>query len=94
MRRSLRKVNRLNTDLDKIGINMIICKDWVLLTILNKPWLKYGDKQLYWEPWSYMGFFTLPNLLKTWPETYELGSADCHKDIKQYLKGIIVSEVV
>lgn len=71
-----------------MGLNLIICKDWVLLAVLDKPWITYGKRKIYWEPWSYMGFFSLPILQKTWPETYELGSKNCHKDIKSILKAV------
>jgi hypothetical protein len=71
-----------------MGLNLIICEDWVLLAVLDKPWITYGEKKLYWEPWSYLGFFSLPNLQKTWPETFELLSTDCHKDMKGILKAV------
>ena len=63
-------------------------RDWILISILDKPWINYGEKKLFWEPWSYLGFFSLPILLKTWPETYELDSKNCHKDIKGILKSV------
>jgi calcium-dependent protein kinase len=71
-----------------MGLNLIICKSWVLLAVIDKPWITYGQRKLYWEPWSYMGFFSLPVLQKTWPETFELGSQNCHKDIKSILKAV------
>ena len=68
-----------------MGLNLIITKDWVLLVALTKPWIEYGKEKLFWEPWSYLDFFSLPILQKTWPETSNLDSKVYSKDLKSHL---------
>lgn len=39
------------------------------------PYMDYGGNKLYLEPWSYLGFFTIPKLEKLWPATKTIKTA-------------------
>ena len=57
-----------------------------MIVPILKAWNSYGDVELYWEPWSYLGFFTVPVLKKTWPETKDLASHTFTKDVKNFVQ--------
>ena len=72
-----------------MGLNLIMSRKYILVIPITKPWIIYGsDSGLVWEPWSYLGFFSLPILQKTWPETNQLRGANYLKDVKPLIKAI------
>jgi len=65
-----------------------MCKEFVLMIPITKAWMQYGLTSLFWEPWAYLGFYSLPILQKTWPETKQLNSTDYQKNIEEYIRNI------
>lgn len=74
--------------MDTSGLNLIMTKEYVLVVPVSKEWTLYGGQALYWEPWSYLGFFSLPVLQNTWPGTRHLQAHDYVQDIHHHLKSI------
>ena len=64
----------------------MISKRFVLMVPLTVAWMDYGKDKLFWEPWSYLDFFSFPILQKTWPETSKLDSHEFTKDVKSFAK--------
>ena len=59
-----------------VGVNYIINKKVILLVPITQPYMNYGSNKLYFEPWSYIGFFTFPKLQKLWPDTKNIKTAN------------------
>ena len=70
-----------------------MCHQYIVMIPITKPWMVYGGTTgLIWEPWSYLGFFSLPILQKTWPDTNKLKGATYIKDIKDHISALTKNE--
>jgi hypothetical protein len=58
-----------NFDLNNGGASLIMCNHFIAFIPYNTHYrLHYGVK-LHVEPWNYLGYYTLPELQKQYPET-------------------------
>ena len=74
--------------LETCGLNLLVCKEWLMMVPITQEYATYGAERLFWEPWSYLGFFSLPVLQKTWPETSDLSSSDFRKSVTQFVESL------
>lgn len=57
-------------------MNLIIGQAFIGFIPYNKEYRLHYNKKLILEPWSYLGYYTVPLLTKQYPETAEITNAN------------------
>jgi hypothetical protein len=55
-------------DLSLAGMNLIFCRDFLVIAPIRGPIKKYGDLSIFLQPYALMGYIHLPILDPLWPE--------------------------
>ncbi|KAL4481467.1 hypothetical protein ABPG74_007556 [Tetrahymena malaccensis] len=53
----------------KIGINLIVTRQFMLVVPLRKPYSYFNNTPLFLHPLAYLGYLHLPKLVQKWPTT-------------------------
>ena len=52
-----------------MGVNYILCREFLLIVPLTKPYKMHGPIELFMNVFSFIGFIHRPVYEKLWPET-------------------------
>jgi hypothetical protein len=72
-------------DINKVGLNVVISRTFIYVMVLDTPYHIYADKALYLEPWSLIGFYTLPVLDRLWPNTKNIDQCNIKVEFERPL---------